>query len=79
MGRGTLVGELALLTDLVCPATAIAKEPTVVIRISRTLFKKMLEGYPQAAAKLRDIMAERLDEWTHELGVVKRAMEKGGE
>jgi CRP-like cAMP-binding protein len=79
VGRGTLVGELALLTDLVCPATAIAKEPTVVIRISRTLFKKMLEGYPQAAAKLRDIMADRLDDWTRELGVVKRAMEKDGE
>ena len=52
-----LVGELALLTDVVCPATAIALEPTVVIRISRSLFNKMLEGYPAAAAKLRDIMA----------------------
>ena len=62
VGPGTLVGELALLTDMVCPATAIAKEPTVVIRISRSLFRKMLEGYPAAAVKLRDIMAERL--WT---------------
>ncbi len=76
VGRGTLVGELALLTDLVCPATAIAKEPTVVIRISRSLFRKMLEGYPDAAAKLRDIMAERLDISTRELGAVKQAMEK---
>ncbi len=61
VGPGTLVGELALLTDMVCPATAIAKEPTVVIRISRSLFRKMLEGYPEAAVKLRDIMAARLD------------------
>ena len=72
VGPGTLVGELALLTDMVCPATAIAKEPTVVIRISRSLFRKMLEGYPDAAVKLRDIMAERLDGWTRELGGVKR-------
>jgi CRP-like cAMP-binding protein len=76
VGRGTLVGELALLTDMVCPATAIAKEPTVVIRITRNLFKKMLEGYPEAAVKLRDIMAERVDDWTRELVAVKRVMDK---
>ena len=51
VGPGTLVGELALLTDTVCPATAIAKEPTVVIRISRSLFRKMLEGYPGRRAR----------------------------
>ena len=76
VGPGTLVGELALLTDMVCPATAIAKEPTTVIRITRNLFKKMLEGYPEAAVKLRDIMAERVDDWTRELVAVKRVMDK---
>ena len=76
VGRGTLVGELALLTDMVCPATAIAKEPTVVVRISRSLFKKMLEGYPTAAEKLRDIMASRLNDWERELGAVRSAMKK---
>jgi CRP-like cAMP-binding protein len=76
VGPGTLVGELALLTDIVCPATAIAKEPTVVIRISRSLFRKMLEGYPAAAVKLRDVMAERVDGWTREMDAVKAAMEK---
>jgi CRP-like cAMP-binding protein len=79
VGPGTLVGELALLTDMVCPATAIAKEPTVVIRISRSLFRKMLEGYPAAAKTLRDMMAERLDVWTRELAAVKRGMSKGDE
>jgi CRP-like cAMP-binding protein len=75
-GPGTLVGELALLTDTVCAATAIAKGPTVVIRISRSLFKKMLEGYPAAAVKMRDIMTARLDAWTRELGGVKQALDK---
>src|SRR5476651_270013 len=73
VGRGALVGELALLTDMVSQATAIANEPTVVIRISRSLFKKMLEGYPAAAEKLRDTMAERLNNWERELGGVRRA------
>lgn len=78
VGPGTLIGELALLTDMVCPATAIAKEPVVVIRIARTLFRKMLEGYPAAAVSLRDIMIERLGGWTRELGAVKQKMEQGG-
>ena len=76
VGRGSLVGELALLTDMVCPATAIANETTVVIRISRSLFRKMLEGYPAAAAQLRDIMADRLNNSTREMGVVQRALRK---
>ena len=76
VGPGTLVGELALLTDMVCPATAIAREPTVVVRISRSLFKKMLEGYPAAAEKLRDVMAERLNAWERELGTVRNAMNR---
>jgi CRP-like cAMP-binding protein len=76
LGPGALIGELALLTDMVSPATAIAKEPTVLIRISRNLFKKMLEGYPASAKKLHDIMAGRLDDWTRELDSVKNSLEK---
>ncbi len=75
-GPGTLVGEQALLTDTVCAATAIAKEPTTVIRISRSLFRKMLEGYPEAAAKLRDIIADRMEDWTRDLAKVRRALDK---
>jgi CRP-like cAMP-binding protein len=77
IGPGTLIGELALLTDMVCPATAIAKGPTVVIRIPRNLFRKMLEGYPDAAEKLREIMSTRLQTWTRELGTVRRKLDAG--
>jgi CRP-like cAMP-binding protein len=74
VGPGTLVGELALLTNTVCQATAIAKEPTVVVRISRNLFRKMLEGYPAAAETLRESMQERLQIWSRELAGVKRTL-----
>jgi CRP-like cAMP-binding protein len=77
VGPGTLLGELSLLTDTVSPVTAIAKEPTVVIRISRNLFRKMLEGYPAAAKRLRDTMASRLNGWTEDLERVQRRMERG--
>jgi CRP-like cAMP-binding protein len=75
-GPGTLVGELALLTDTVCATTAIAKGPTVVIRISRSLFRKVLEGYPAAAQKLRDMVAQRVDDWTRDLEGVKAQLGK---
>lgn len=76
VGPGTLIGELALLTDTVAPATAIAKEPTTVVRIPRNLFRKMLEGYPAAAQRLRDLMASRVNSWTQELGAVRQALDK---
>ena len=78
VGPGTLLGELALLTETVSPVTVIAKEPTVLIRIPRNLFRKMLEGYPAAAQRLRDAMAERVDSWTRELTAVKGALEGKG-
>jgi CRP-like cAMP-binding protein len=78
VGPGTLIGELALLTNTVCQATAIAKEPTVVVRIPRNLFRKMLEGYPAAAEKLRASMTERLQAWSKELASVKIDLERHG-
>src|SRR5437867_1458024 len=53
VGPGTLLGELALLKETVRPVTATALEPATVIRISRSLFLKMLEGFPDAAERLR--------------------------
>jgi CRP-like cAMP-binding protein len=75
VGPGALVGELALLSDMVNATTATAQGPTVVIRISRSMFRKMLEGYPAAATKLRDVMVERMNSWTHELAAVKQKMD----
>ena len=74
---GSLLGELALVTDTVHTATATAQQSSVVIRITRTLFLKMLEGYPDAARKLRDSMAQRLAEWGRDISAVKEKLEVG--
>jgi CRP-like cAMP-binding protein len=66
-GPGTLVGELALLTETVWPATAVAAEPTTVMRISRNLFRKVLEGFPDAARLMRDRLAARVNQSHAEL------------
>jgi CRP-like cAMP-binding protein len=70
-GPGTLLGELALLTETARPATAIAREPSTVVRISRSLFLKMLEGYPEAAIKLREQIATRAQQSMQEIGNIR--------
>lgn len=77
-GPGALLGELALLTDTVRPASATAIETSVVIRISRSLFLKMLEGYPAAAKRLRDTFAGQVDDFSRELESVRAAMDQSG-
>ena len=62
VGVGTLLGELALFTETLRPVTATALEPSTVLCIPRPLFLKMLEGYPDAAVRLREILAKRTDE-----------------
>jgi CRP-like cAMP-binding protein len=75
-GPGTLIGELALLTETVCSATAVAAESTTVIRISRNLFRKVLEGFPDAALLMRDRLFVRANQSNAEL-VRLRAMLEG--
>jgi CRP-like cAMP-binding protein len=71
VGPGTLIGELALLTETRRPATATAREPSSVVRITRQLFLKMLEGYPDAALRLRDALTVRVNETAREFAKVR--------
>ena len=76
LGPGALIGELALVTETVRPVTAIAAEPTTVIRISRSLFRKVLEGFPEAARLMRDRIAERANQASEEISRVRGTLDK---
>jgi CRP-like cAMP-binding protein len=67
-----LIGELALLTQTKRPATAIAREPSTVLRISRQLFHRVLSEFPRSAERLRQSLSERLLQFTAQLGSVRR-------
>jgi CRP-like cAMP-binding protein len=67
VGVGTLLGEMALLTETKRPVTATALEPSTVLRIPRSVFLKMLEGFPDAARRLRDNWAARTERTTGEI------------
>jgi CRP-like cAMP-binding protein len=75
VGPGTLLGELAMLTETTRPVTATALEPSTVLRIPRSLFIKMLDGYPDAAKRLRDTLARRSDEWDRDINYVRSALD----
>src|SRR5208282_742906 len=74
---GTLLGESALLAQTRRPASATAREDSVVLRISRAMFLKMLDGYPDAAQRLRDVVAARADQWGREIENVRASLSPG--
>ena len=76
-GPGTLIGELALLTETKRLVTATAREPSSVVRIPRQLFLKTLEGYPDAAVRMRDAMAARVNRTAGEFARVRGALAGG--
>jgi CRP-like cAMP-binding protein len=76
-GPGTLLGESALLAETKRPATATARETSMVMRIPRATFLKILESYPEAAQRLREMLASRTDQWTREIENVRAALARG--
>jgi CRP-like cAMP-binding protein len=77
-GPGTLLGESALIAETKRPATARAREDSVVLRISRSMFLRMLEGYPDAAQRLRELLASRADQWARDIENVRAALARDG-
>jgi CRP-like cAMP-binding protein len=71
IGRDALLGEVALLVESKRSATATAREPTTVLKISRQLFHRVLQESPASAARLRNMMAARLIAFAHELESVR--------
>ena len=59
-GAGALIGEMALLTDVRRPATAVAVGDAAVLRIARPLFLRLFDEYPELAETLRRRLAERM-------------------
>ena len=59
-GRGALVGQSALFCQQVRPATATAREPSTVMRISPTLMRRVLEEFPNAAQAMHGVLSSEL-------------------
>ncbi|RTL53950.1 MAG: cyclic nucleotide-binding domain-containing protein [Bradyrhizobiaceae bacterium] len=65
---GSLIGELALMIEMPRPATATALEYSSVVRLSRSLYQRVLESHPDAARRVRDDLAARTSEAAAAIG-----------
>jgi CRP-like cAMP-binding protein len=68
--RGSLIGETAMIVETVRPSTAIALESSILFRIPRVVFVRILEGEPQAATALRRLIAARVGRIVADLDLV---------
>ncbi len=62
VGPGALIGERALISALPRPTTAIAREPTTVLKVTRRLFYRVLTEFPGSADRLRRSLSRDLGE-----------------
>jgi len=76
-GPGTLIGETALFIEAKRTTGAVARESSTVVRIPRQLFLKMLEGYPDAARRMRDAIAAKVSQTATELTRVRDTLVRG--
>ena len=76
-GPGTLIGETALFTETKRTTAALARESSTVVRIPRQLFLKMLEGYPDAARRMRDAIASKVSQTANDLSRVRDSLVRG--
>src|SRR3974390_3502331 len=74
---GSLLSEPALLIETPRHATATAREDSIVLRISRAMFLKMLESNPQAAQRLRVLFASRADQIARDFEKVHAILARG--
>ena len=63
----TLIGELSLLTQTDFVGSIVAREPTTLLRISRSVFHRVLEEYPKSAVAIRTTLLQRLQAISREL------------
>jgi CRP-like cAMP-binding protein len=78
-GPGSLIGQVALFVRTQRPATAIALEPTEMLRLSPTLMRRVLAEFPAAALAIQAAMAEDLAGLMGDLERVRASMLRPGE
>lgn len=77
VGPGAMLGEFALIAESAKPLCATARGDCTVIRISRSMFLKILQDDADAAVRLRDYVAQRTRQSIAEVLEVRYALDPG--
>ena len=75
-GPGSLLGEMALITETEYGATAEAQRQSQVLKISRALFRRMLREYPHLAEMLQKRIGDSVGEFVRRLDYVQNQIER---
>lgn len=67
VAKGAVLGEMAMIAQTTRLTGAVADVETEVIRISRTIFRRILEEYPECAVHLHDHISRSLVELINEI------------
>lgn len=71
-GPGTLLGELALIAPGTRSSGAVAAGDCEVMRISRSLFRRVLEEYPDLAARIHADLSRRFGAFIEDVTRLER-------
>ncbi|MEE9315207.1 MAG: cyclic nucleotide-binding domain-containing protein [Rhizobiaceae bacterium] len=72
---GSLIGEMALISETRHAATAVATEHSEILKIPRALFMRMLEEYPELAELLQLRIMQSMDEFMEQLDRIKAKLD----
>ncbi len=75
LGPGALLGEMALFTSVTRSVTAIAREPSQVMRLPRSVMRRVLGEFPASAEAIAEVIGGRLRGFVGELSVVRSALD----
>jgi CRP-like cAMP-binding protein len=74
-GPVSLIGEIALLSPVTRPVSAVAESPVKALFISRALFKRVLTEFPGIAVMLREHLLGRMEAESEALARVRASLE----
>lgn len=74
VGVGALLGETALFAGISRPATAIARETTTVMGLSRKVMIRVLDEFPDAAIALHNAVSLRVRGMASDLETVRNRL-----
>lgn len=76
VGPGTLIGEIALVVPTLRPCEAVAEEPVRLLEIPRSLFRRMLDEFPQIAAVLKARLVEKMQAQADDLAAIQETLDR---
>lgn len=74
-GPGSLIGEMALITKTTRITSAFAHTDTQLIRLSRTIFLRVLEEFPDLAVLLHNRISGSVEDIVEKMDQVRKKLE----